>query len=43
MYKRSKYGKLSAITAEKTPQIKLLLDLINHMDFKAPNIHYTKN
>ena len=33
MYKRSKYGKLPAMKAEEIPPIKLLVDLIDHMDF----------
>ena len=40
MYKRSKYSKLPAMVAEEIPWIKLLVDLIDHMDFKNPNIRY---
>ena len=42
-YKRSKYGKLPLIVNEETPCIYLLVDPIDHMDFKNHIIRYPIN
>ena len=40
MYKRSKYGKLPAMVAQEISWIKILVDQIDCMHFKNPNIRY---